>query len=232
MSDNAINEAVRLYREAGRLFRENKRLASEALRGFEGRDEQSAPSVVWVETAAQNASEIGRLLERIIKLGERDEALREHKVYALAHRNLGLFFARRFKPFRAAFPSYLENVTAYLNKALSLGLERDRKVSRALGAAYYQSGKFREAVEPLRESIEADPDDSLARYQLCLTYLGLHEREKAREQFEALKRNPSSPDYHLAKMLEPMMEAKSKLVDESEREELKRELENFRRVGE
>ncbi len=91
---------------------------------------------------------------------------------------------------------------------------------------------YREAVEPLKETIEADPKDDLARYQLCLTYLGLHEREKAREQFEALKRNPSSPDYQLAQMLEPMMEAQSKPVDEAESEELKRELENFRRASE
>jgi tetratricopeptide (TPR) repeat protein len=232
MSNDAIDEAVQLYRDAGRLFSENKRLAREAMHGLREAEEQGSTAVVWIETAMKNASEIERLLERIIALGKEDEALRQHRVYALAHRNLGLFFARRFKHFRAPFPGYLENVTAYLNKALSLGLERDRKMTRVLGAAYYQTGKFREAVEPLKESIEADPNDDMARYQLCLTYLGLHEREKAREQFEALKRNPSSPDYQLAKILEPMMEARSKPVDETEREELKRELENFRRLSE
>jgi tetratricopeptide (TPR) repeat protein len=233
MSNDTITEAVGLYRQAGRLFRENKRLAEEAMSALLKPEEKgSAPSGFRVETAARNASEMQGLLERIIALGEADEALRRHSVYALAHRNLGLFFSRQFKPFRESYPGYLEGVAEHLNTALSLGVKRDRKVARTLGAVYYQTGKLREAVEPLKESIAANPKDSAARYQLCLTYLGLHEREQAREQFEALKQNPSDPEYHLAKMLEPMMEGKHQPIDESEREEIRRELENFRRLRE
>jgi tetratricopeptide (TPR) repeat protein len=232
MSNDAITEAVQLYREAGRLFRENKRLTREAMSAFQAREGKSTPPSLWVENAAGNASEMERLLERIISLGDEDEALRRHSVYALAHRNLGLFFSRRFKSFSESYPGYLEDVAAHLNTALKLGVKRDRKLARTMGAAYYQTGKLREAVEPLKESIEANPNDSVARYQLCLTYLGLHEREKAREQFEALKQNPSSADYQLVKMLEPMMERKGQPVDEAEREELMRELDNFRRIHE
>lgn len=186
----------------------------------------------WVEKASHNASEMRRLLEQIIALGEEDERLRRHKVFALAHRNLGLFGPRQFKAFNEPFPTYLAEVARHLNTALSLGVERDGKVTRTLGAAYYQSGQLKEAVEPLKESIEANPKDEVARYQLCLTYLGLHEREKAREQYEVLKQNPSSPTYHLAKILEPMMEGKRMPVSEAEQEELRRKIEGFRRVRE
>lgn len=236
MSNDTISEAIRLYREAGRLFRENKRIAKEAASNFQQQavesKHKSKQARSWTETAAEHASEMGRLLERIIAMGEEHEELREHRVYALAHRNLGLYFSRRFKSFREPFPGYLGAATVHLNTALRLGVKRDRKISRTLGAAYYQSGKFREAVEPLKESIEANPKDGTARYHLCLTYLTLREREKAREQYEALKQNPESPDYHLAKMLEPMMESKRKPVDEAEQEELMRKLEDFRRISE
>jgi tetratricopeptide (TPR) repeat protein len=236
MSNDTISEAIRIYREAGRFFLENKRIAKEATSHFQEQaieaQEESERTRSWIETAAENASEMRRLLERIIAMGEEDEMLRDHEVYALAHRNLGLYFSRRFKPFREPFPEYLETVAAHLNTALRLGVKRDRKVSRTLGAAYYQSGKFKEAVEPLKESIEANPKDGTARYHLCLIYLSLREREKAREQFEALKQNPSSPDYHLVKMLEPMMESKRKPVDEAEQEELMRKLADFRRIRE
>jgi Flp pilus assembly protein TadD len=126
----------------------------------------------------------------------------------------------------------LKEATEHLNTAISLGVDRDRKVSRTLGAAYYQSGNFREAVEPLRESIEANPKDDVARYHLCLTYIALREREKAREQFEALKENRSGVNYHLAKILKPMMQRQAKQVDEAEGEELKRFIEGFRRIKE
>ncbi|HEY0320617.1 MAG TPA: hypothetical protein VGC66_06690 [Pyrinomonadaceae bacterium] len=236
MSNDTISEAILLYREAGRLFRENKKIAKEAAKNFQERaiegQKDSEQTRSWMETATGNASEMQRLLERIIVLGEEHEELRKHRVYALAHRNLGLYFSRRFKPFHEPFPTYLDDVAAHLNTALSLGVKRDRQVSRTLGAAYYQSGKFLEAVEPLRESIEADPLDGTARYQLCLTYLSLHEREKALEQYEALKQNPESPDYQLVKMLEPMMERGRKPVDEAEQDELRRELENYRRIQE
>lgn len=234
MDNDTIREAMELYREAGRLFRENKRITKEALGQLYGQEAeaQDERTSLCMEKASHNASEMRRLLERIIALGEEDESVRRHKAYALAHRNLGLFGPRKFKSFDEPFPSYLAEVARHLNTALSLGVKRDRKVARALGAAYYQSGRFSEAVEPLKESIEADPKDEVARYQLCLTYLGLHERDKAREQYEALKQNPSSPTYHLAKMLEPMMEGKAAPIDEAEQEELRRKIKGFRRMRE
>lgn len=235
MTNNTILEAIRLYREAGRLFLENKRISREAIGHFgeqKTEAQKGEPASAWLETASRNATEMRGLLEQIIALGEEDEALRRHRVYALAHRNLGLFFSRRFKPFHEPFPSYLEEVARHLNTALSLGVKKDRKVARTLGAAYYQSGKFREAVEPLKESIEADPKDEVARYHLCLTYISLHERGKAQEQYEALKQNVSGPYYHLAKMLEPVMESPLKPVDEAEQEELRRKIKGFRRIRE
>ena len=234
MTKDFISDAIQLYKEAGHLFRENKRIAEEAVIHFRERAAQmqktSDLTGSWVETASRNASEIGRRLEQIIALGEEHSEVREHKVYALAHRNLGLYIARRFEPFHEPFPTYLDEVARHLNTALSLGLKRDRKIARTLGAAYYQSGKFKEAVEPLKESIESNPKDGVARYQLCLTYLCLHKRQKAREQYDVLKQNPSGPNYHLVKILEPMMERSVKQVDEAEQEELKRKLKNFRRA--
>lgn len=229
MQSDKIAEAIELYREAGRLFRENRRIAREA-----ALNQQSEETLrgAWIDTAADNASSMRKLLERIIALGEESAELRRHRVYALAHRNLGLYSSRRFRAFHAPFPEYLDEVAQHLTKALSLGVKRDRKVARTLGAAYYQSGRFKEAVEPLLESIEQAPEDATARYHLCLTYLSLQEREKAREQYEALRRQSSGPDYHLARMLEPMMESKKQPLDDTEREKLKRELERFRRAGE
>jgi Tfp pilus assembly protein PilF len=104
-------------------------------------------------------------------------------------------------------------------------------VSRVLGAAYYQAGKYNEAVEPLKQCIEFDPQDEVARYQLCLTYIALHDKTAASEQFEALKQNPSSPNFHLAKMLAPVMERPMEKVNEAETSELRRLIENFRRIN-
>lgn len=235
MTNNTILEAIRLYREAGRLFLENRQISKEAIGHFREQGAEEQPGErrrSWLETASSNASEMQRMLERIIALGTEDETLRQHRVYALAHRNLGLYFPRRFKAFHEPFPSYFDEVARHLNIALSLGLKKDRKVARTLGAAYYQSGKLREAVEPLKESIEANPKDEVARYQLCLTYIGLNEREKALEQYETLKLNPTSHHYHLAKMLEPMMQSRKRPIDEAEQEELKRMIKGFRRARE
>jgi tetratricopeptide (TPR) repeat protein len=235
-SSSTVSEAIRLYTEAGRLFRENKRIAKSAAKRFPEQTEEAKrdrePPGSWIDTAAGNASEIARLLKGIIALGEEDTELRRHHVYALAHRNLGLYFSRRFNSFQKPFPGYMEEAADHLNTALSLGIKRDGKVARTLGAAYFQSGRFREAVGPLKESIEANPKDGTARYQLCLTHLCLHEPERAREQYEALKQNPESPDYQLAKMLEPMMERQRKPLDEAEQQELRREVEKFRRIRE
>ncbi len=185
----------------------------------------------WLEKAAQNSAEMQRRLERVIELGETDEALRRHKVYALAHRNLGLYCSRRFKPFHTPFPGYMEETARLLNTALSLGAQKDRVVTRRLGAAYYQAGKFKEAVEPLRESIELDESDEVARYHLCLTYIALREHEHAREQFEALRRDPSSPYLHLARMLEPLLAKPAKRVNEAEQDEMRRAVEGHRRAS-
>lgn len=231
MAKDIIKQAIELYNEAGRLFRETRQLSKSAIKHYQQADEPSREVMkTWLETATRNAAKMQRLLEEIIILGKSSEIVRQHKVYALAHRNLGLFASRRFKPFKEAYPTYLNEAVEHLNTALNLGLEKDKKIVRRLGAAYYQSGKLKEAVEPLKESIEYDPQDEIARYQLCLTYLGLQDKEGAREQYEALKQNPESPHYHLARMLEPMMERKATQSDEAEREELKRFVEGFRRI--
>lgn len=214
---------------------ENRLIAKEALRRFRAESidtPEDKNRVLWVETAARNSSEMRRLLENIVSLGEESEELRRHKVYALAHRNLGLYFPRSVRTFHGPFPAYLEESVGYLKTALRLGLERDRKVTRRLGAAYYQSGNFREAVEPLKQSVEADPNDDVARYHLCLTYLSLHETEKAKEQYEALRLRPGSINYHLAKMLEPMMYRTARQLSDAERDELEEMLKSYRRVKE
>jgi|ERR1041385_1371007 tetratricopeptide (TPR) repeat protein len=231
MSADVIGEALRLYREAGQLFRESRQLARRAWQAYRQGRTFAEAGQGWLEQAAQNSDDIQRRLERIIELGKTDEALRRHKVYALAHRNLGLYISRHFKPFRTPFPTYMEETARLLNAALRLGAQKDRQVTRRLGAAYYQSGKFKEAVEPLRESIALDERDEVARYQLCLTYLALRERESAREQFEALRRNPASSYFHLARMLEPLMARPTKQVDEAEQDEMRRAVEGFRRAS-
>jgi tetratricopeptide (TPR) repeat protein len=231
MSSESIGEALRLYREAGQLFRESRRLTRRAWQSYRQGRPFAEAGWGWLDQAAQNSAGMQRHLERIIELGETDESLRRHKVYALAHRNLGLYCSRHFKPFRTPFPTYMEETAQLLTTALSLGARKDRLVTRRLGAAYYQAGKFKEAVEPLRESVALDERDEVARYHLCLTYLALHERERAREQFEALGRNPASPHYHLVRMLEPLLARPAKQVDEAEQEEMRRAIEGFRRAG-
>jgi tetratricopeptide (TPR) repeat protein len=231
MSADVIGEALRLYREAGQSFRESRQLARRAWQAYRQGRPFAEAGQGWPEQAAQHSADIQRRLERIIELGETDEALRRHKVYALAHRNLGLYSSRHFKPFSTPFPTYMEETAQLLNAALSLGAQKDRQMTRRLGAAYYQAGKFKEAVEPLRESIALDEKDEVARYQLCLTYLALRERERAREQFEALRQNPASPHYHLVRMLEPLMAKPAKQVDEAEQDEMKRAVEGFRRAS-
>lgn len=235
MADAVVSEAIRLYKGAGRLFKETKQLSKYAVRELRAEKKYELNEErhkVWIETAAGNADEMRRLLEKVIELGEESETLRRHRVYALAHRNLGLFFSRRFKSAAGPFPSNLEAAAEHLNAALSLGVRKDKKVCRTLGAAYYQSGRFREAAELLQESIAFDERDEVVRYHLCLTYLALHEQDKAREEYERLKLNPSSALYHLALMLEPVLQRPPKPVDEAEQAELHRFIKNCRRIKE
>lgn len=233
MAEDFIRQAIEHYREAGRLYRETRRLTREATRRQLNAKLPPLPAETkpWIEAAAHNAAETFRLLEKIIALGEQSEALRRHKVYALAHRNLGLFLFRRFRPDQTGVPGYLNEAVEHLTTALRLGVRKDGKVCRALGAAYYQSGKFSEAVEPLKESIEFDEKDEVARYHLCLSYLALHNREGAREQYERLKESPSSAYYHLVKILEPMMKKPLERLERIEPPERNRIIEQFRRAN-
>jgi tetratricopeptide (TPR) repeat protein len=226
MSADIINEAIRLYNEAGRLFRESQQRVRQAWQAhYQG---QAAGLKGWADIAAQNSAAIQHNLERIIALGATNEQLRQHKVYALAHRNLGLYSARRFKPFHTVFPTYMEEAAKHLTTALRLGAEKDKLVTRRLGAAYFQAGKYKEAVEPLREAIALNEQDEVARYHLCLAYLALHDLEQARAQYEALQQNPANPHYHLVQMLEPMLARPMTQVDEAEREEMKDAIKNCR----
>lgn len=232
MGEDLIRQAIEHYREAGRLYRETKNLTREATRRLL-HTELPPPTAQtpWFERAAHNAAETFRLLERIIALGEESETLRRHRVYALAHRNLGLFLFRRFRPDQKWQPGYLNEAVEHLTTALHLGVRKDGKVCRSLGAAYYQSGKFREAVAPLRESIEFNERDEVARYHLCLSYLALHNRDAALEQYERLKESPSSTFYHLVKILEPMMKKPLDKLERIEPPERNRIIEQFRQAN-
>lgn len=210
MTNNAIAEAIRLYKEARQFHTRTK--AARATK----------PIGAWLEIAEDNRSKALDLLERVIALGENDEALRRHEVYRLAHRNLGLLRADRLAPVRigqraagggvAAYalpsqhlfgqPHSNEQAITHLTTALNLGLEKDGAVCRTLGIAYCGLGRFEEAVEVLREAVDFNEQDAKARSWLCMAYLSLGKRDTAREEYGILQQSAPS----LAKRLEPVIE--------------------------
>jgi hypothetical protein len=58
----------------------------------------------------------------------------------------------------------------------------------------------------------------------------LNEEDRAREQYEVLRRNPSGALYQLALMLEPRLQRPPKPVDEAEQEALRRFIKDFRQI--
>ena len=107
-------------------------------------------------------------------------------------------------------------------RAVSSGVSGDAKVMRELGAAYYQLGKYEEAVRALEEALTLDAEDSFARYHLCLSYIALRDRASARPHYEALQRGVSTRDAHFVKQLSAVMERPPNRKDESEQEEFRR----------
>jgi tetratricopeptide (TPR) repeat protein len=234
MANDDVKQAVELYEKAGLLFKENREIVRW---GAQARKEPGAETEVgienepWLDRAANNAAEIRRLLEKIVELGENNDAVRNQKVFAFAHRNLGVYYFRRFPALDAPFPANFNEAASHLTTALALGIVRDRKLVRTLGVAYYQMGRFQDAVKPLTESLELDAKDAIARYHLCLTYLALRDRDAAVEQFDALKENGVGPNNHFIKLLEPKIENPKQKVGRLDDEELKRLLPRFRRAA-
>ena len=57
-----------------------------------------------------------------------------------------------------------------------------------LGNAYYESGKWKEAIESYKQAIRIDPDDAIAHYNLSLAYIMLNDRGSALDQYKILKK--------------------------------------------
>lgn len=234
MANDEVKLAVELYERAGLLFKENRNVArwrATALKEPNTETKLEIEKEPWLNRAAHNAAEIRRLLEKVVDLGEKNDAVRNHKVFALAHRNLGIYYFRQFRAFDAPYPSFFNEAASHLTTALALGIVRDRKLIRTLGAAYYQLGRFQDAVKPLTESLELDAKDAIARYHLCLTYLALRDRDAAAEQFEALKKNGVGPNNHFIKLLEPMIKNPRQKVGRLDDRELRRLLPRFQRAA-
>jgi tetratricopeptide (TPR) repeat protein len=234
MDNDKLKLAVELYEQAGLLFTKNRdaaRRRAKAMMKPSSETKMEIEKEPWIDNATHNAAEIRRLLEKVIDLGEQNDAVRNHKVFALAHRNLGLYYFRQFRALDPPFPSSFNEAASHLTTALGLGIERDRKLVRTLGAAYYHLGRFQDAVKPLSESLELDAKDAVARYHLCLTYLALRDRDAAAEQFEALKTNGVGRNDHFIKLLEPMIKNPRQKVGRLDDEVLKRLLLRFRRAA-
>lgn len=150
MSDNAINEAVQLYREA-------RQLRQQAMKpiGF---------TASTLDSRARSNMRAFTLLEKIITLGQGSEALRRHQVYALAHRYLGLLRRSYYSPNQARQKRYHEEVIDHLTAAFNLGLGKDAAVCHALGAAYLYLGQHTEAARYLEEALTFNDRDVHARY--------------------------------------------------------------------
>ena len=211
MSDNAINEAVQFYREARQL----RHQAMKPKLGF---------TASALDSRARSNMRAFTLLEKIITLGQTSEALRRHQVYALAHRYLGLLRRSFYSPNKAQQKRYHQEVVDHLTAALHLGLGKDAAICHALGAAYLYLGEHAEAAQYLEEALTFHEGNVHARYLLSYSYLALHDRERARQQYEALRQRAP----HLVERLEHNFNRPEKEEDEVERQELLRSIEEFR----
>jgi len=70
---------------------------------------------------------------------------------------------------------------------------RGRDARRDLGFAYYQQGRYREAVEQYVAVQAIDPDDLAAHYNLARLYRKLGEKQKAEEQAALFKDKQDDP---------------------------------------
>ena len=60
-----------------------------------------------------------------------------------------------------------------------------------LGNAYYESGKWKEAIESYKQAIRIDPIGvygAFAHFNLGLTYIQINDRGSAMEQYKILKK--------------------------------------------
>jgi Flp pilus assembly protein TadD len=67
-----------------------------------------------------------------------------------------------------------------------------------LGMAYYQTGRYDEAIAALKEALEVKPDSERAVMSLAMTYIGKGDRDSARTLLPRLK----ELDDNLASILE------------------------------
>jgi tetratricopeptide (TPR) repeat protein len=203
MSDQAIYEAVHLYKGA-RLLRQR---ASKPI-------ELTASAL---DFRARCNMEAFTLLEKIVTLGKKSEEVRTHRVFALAHRHLGLLRGSYYSPDLAKQKMYHEEVIDHLITALDSGLKKDAKICRALGVAYFYLGNHAAAVQLLEEALTFNDKDVRARYLLSYSYVALHDRVGARQQCEELRK--TAP--HLADQLEHKFSELRKHCAETEQELLR-----------
>ena len=64
----------------------------------------------------------------------------------------------------------------------------DAKAHYNLGNAYFESGKYKEAIESFKQAIRINPDHALTHYYLGTSYLLLNDRGSAMEQYKILKK--------------------------------------------
>jgi tetratricopeptide (TPR) repeat protein len=87
-----------------------------------------------------------------------------------------------------------------LDEALRLALVAKEQLNRApevndtLGWIYYRRGQVPDAVRPLAESVDAQPENPLYRYHLAMAYWKTGSLEKAREELTRALAAPSSFD--------------------------------------
>jgi tetratricopeptide (TPR) repeat protein len=233
MTNQIIETAIALYKEARQFHRQAGELTREVARAVSGNPAGDHREAIK-EAATKSVGTVQRL-EQIIALGEDNETLRQHRVYALAHRNLGLLW-RASGTSKKRLPGHLyESVIAHLTTALDLGAERDAAVCRTLGTAYFHAGRHRQAAELLLEAVELNERDVVTRVNLCLSYLALGERERAQEQYRMMQslRPSRNQRYRLfAPMLEQQLARPDAPKDEAEQEELRRFIAGFRRLKE
>ena len=56
-----------------------------------------------------------------------------------------------------------------------------------LGCTYYESGKYKKAIEACKQSIRINPDYANAHFNLGLAYIMLNDRSSALDQYTILK---------------------------------------------
>lgn len=134
----------------------------------------TGPGVEELLNQGRSLFKEGRYAEAIGKL---EEALANDPKQAEGHYYLGAAYLEATR--------YLEAVET-LKKALEIRPEF-AQAYEALGRAYYLLDQNQDAVSALEQALKLDPSLTEARYYLGLAHLGEGRRQKAQEQYEALK---------------------------------------------